>query len=70
MFSKAEKIYLKYRDCFDSIEDVYMIADHLNMLYEEKGIDAARNWFRSSASDEYKNDFLSLINMDGGAKHE
>jgi len=59
---KCKEIFNKYRDEFDTINDVRDIADYLNKLYSEEGIQAVNDWFLSSATEEYKKDLKSLIN--------
>lgn len=59
---KCKEIFNKYRDEFDTVNDVRDIADYLNKLYSEEGIQAVNDWFLSSATEEYKKDLKSLIN--------
>ena len=59
---KCRYIFNKYRDEFDTINEVRDISDYLNKLYDEGGMEAVNGWFLPSASDEYKKDFKSLIN--------
>ena len=56
-------VYRKYRDCFDSIESVYGLADHLNYLYRTGGDNAVDKWFLKNATSEYKRDLKTLIAM-------
>jgi uncharacterized protein YihD (DUF1040 family) len=55
-------IFLKYKDEFDSINEVYDIRDYLNYLYEQGGMaKVERDFFLPGATKEYKNDFKKLI---------
>ena len=59
---KCRYIFNKYRDEFDTINEVRDISDYLNKLYDEGGMSAVDAWFLSGATAEYKKDFKSLIN--------
>lgn len=58
---KCRYIFNKYRDEFDTINEVRDISDYLNRLYDEGGMEAVDEWFLPAATDEYKKDFKSLI---------
>lgn len=58
---RCNYIFNKYRTEFDTINEVYDIADYLNGLYEQGGISAVNDWFLPSATNQYKKDFKSLI---------
>lgn len=59
---KCRYIFNKYRDEFDTINEVRDISDYLNRLYDEGGMEKVEEFFLPSATEEYKKDFKSLIN--------
>ena len=62
-------IFNKYRDEFDTINEVYDIRDYLQYLYDDGGIEKVMNdFFLPSASEEYKQDFIKLIRKDKHGK--
>lgn len=60
---KCEYIFNKYRDEFDTINEVRDLSDYINKLYSEGGMEKVDDeFFLPSTTEEYKNDFKSLIN--------
>lgn len=65
----CEYIYKKYRDEFDTINEVYDIRDYLQFLYDDGGMEKVlKDFFLPSASKEYIEDFTKLIRKDKGDK--
>lgn len=59
---KCRYIFYKYRDEFDTINEVRDLSDYINRLYDEGGMEKVDDeFFLPSASEEYKKDFKSLI---------
>ena len=56
-----QEIFNKYRDEFDSIDEVRDIADTLQGLYNEHGWTGVNTWFTPAADEEYKDDFRRLV---------
>ena len=58
-------IYNKYRDEFDTINEVYDIRDYMSVLYEKGGLKKVLNeFFLPGASKKYIKDYLKLINKE------
>lgn len=56
-------IFNKYRDEYDSINEVEDEQDHLNSLYQEGGLEKVMTFFLPNASNELINDYLTLVHI-------
>lgn len=57
-------IFNKYREEFDTINEVWDIQDYINNLYQSGGMEKVENeFFFPHTPKEYKEDFKKLINM-------
>lgn len=55
-------IFSKYKEEFDSINEVYDLCDYINKLYDEGGMTKVdKEFFLPGATKEYKKDFKKLI---------
>lgn len=58
---KVEKLYKAYPDEFDSLSDVWDIADTVNELYDKGGWTEVNTWFLPAADEKYKDMVRDLV---------